>query len=36
MASRHPKTDLYLAERAKGLTYTEIGKMFGVSYQAVA
>ena len=34
--SRHPKTDIYLAERAKGMTYTAIAEKYGVTYQAVA
>ena len=33
--SRHPKADLYMAEREKGKTYREIAKMYGVTYQAV-
>lgn len=33
---KHPRADLYMADRAKGLTYTEIGAKYGVSYQAVA
>ena len=32
----HPRADLYLAEREKGLTYREIAKKFGVSFQCVA
>ena len=32
----HPKTDLYLAERKKGLTYREIAAKYGVSHQTVA
>lgn len=34
--SRHPKADLYMAEREKGKTYREIAQMYGVTYQAVA
>ena len=34
--SRHPKTDLYRAERAKGKTYKEIAEQYGISHQAVA
>lgn len=34
--SRHPKADLYLADRAKGLTYNEIAAKYGVSRQRVA
>ena len=34
--SKHPKADLYLEERKKGLTYREIAKKYGVTYQAVA
>ena len=34
--SKHPKTDLYLAEREKGLTYREIAEKYGVSKQTVA
>lgn len=34
--SRHPKADLYLAERAKGLTYRQIADKYGVSHQTVA
>ena len=34
--SNHPRADLYIAERDKGLTYVEIAKKYGVSYQAVA
>lgn len=34
--SRHPKTDKYIAERNKGLTYQEIADKYGVTYQAVA
>lgn len=33
--SKHPKADLYLAEREKGLTYREIAEKYGVSYQSV-
>lgn len=33
--SKHPKADLYLAERAKGLTYRQISEKYGVSYQCV-
>ena len=32
----HPKTDLYLAEREKGLTYRQIAAKYGVSHQTVA
>jgi transcriptional regulator with XRE-family HTH domain len=34
--SEHPKADLYRAERAKGLTYREIGEKYGVSGQYIA
>lgn len=34
--SKHPKTDLYIKERAKGLTLREIADKYEVSYQAVA
>ena len=34
--SKHPKADLYRAERAKGLKYREIAEKYGVSFQAVA
>ena len=34
--SRHPKADIYLAERAKGKTYREIAEQYGVSFQCVA
>lgn len=34
--SRHPRADLYLADREKGLTYRKIAEKYGVSYQAVA
>lgn len=34
--SRHPKTDLYRAEREKGLTYQQIAEKHGVSKQCVA
>lgn len=34
--SDHPKADLYLEERKKGLTYREIAAKYGVSFQAVA
>lgn len=34
--SRHPRADLYVAERAKGKNYREIAQMYGVSYQVVA
>jgi hypothetical protein len=33
--SKHPKADLYLEDRAKGMTYREIADKHGVSYQAV-
>ena len=33
--SKHPKADLYRAEREKGMTYAEIAKKYGVSRQAV-
>lgn len=33
--SRHPKADLYRAEREKGLTYAEIARKYGISQQAV-
>lgn len=33
--SRHQKTDLYMADRARGLTYREIGEKYGVSGQSV-
>lgn len=33
---KHPNADLYRAERAKGLTYREIGQKYGVSGQRVA
>lgn len=33
---RPAKAELYMAERAKGLTYEEIAKRFGVSRQAVS
>lgn len=33
--SRHPKADLYLADRRKGMTYREIAEKHGVSYQCV-
>lgn len=32
----HPRAELYLAERAKGLTHREIAEKYGVSHQAVA
>lgn len=32
---KHPKRDLYRAERDKGKTYREIAEMYGVTYQAV-
>ena len=34
--SRHPRTDLYREAREKGLSYREIAKMYGVSFQTVA
>lgn len=34
--SRHPRADLYRAEREKGRTYAEIARMYGVSKQRVA
>ena len=34
--SRHPKTDLYLADRAEGMSLREIAQKYGVSHQAVA
>lgn len=34
--SRHPKADLYRAEREKGKTYREIAEMYGVTSQAVS
>lgn len=34
MAER-PRYELYMADRAQGLTYTEIAKKYGVSCQAV-
>lgn len=34
--SKHPKADLYMQERKKGLTYREIAEKYGVTYQAVA
>lgn len=33
--SNHPRADLYLAEREKGLTYRQIAQKYGVSKQAV-
>ena len=33
--SRHPKADLYLAERKKGMTFREIAEKYDVSYQSV-
>lgn len=33
--SRHPKADLYLDERKKGMTYREIADKYGVSFQSV-
>lgn len=33
--SKHPKADLYLADRAKGMTYRQIGEKYGVTYQSV-
>ena len=33
--SRHPKADLYRAERENGLTYVEIAEKYGVSKQCV-
>lgn len=33
--SKHPKADLYLADRAKGMTYRQISEKYGVSYQSV-
>lgn len=33
---KHPRADLYRAERLKGLTYLEIANKYGVSFQAVA
>lgn len=33
--SKHPKADLYLAERANGLTYRQISEKYGVTYQCV-
>lgn len=33
--SKHPKADLYLEERANGLTYRQISEKYGVSYQSV-
>lgn len=33
---KHPKTDLYIEGRKKGMTYQEIAAKYGVSYQAVA
>ena len=34
--SKHPKSDIYIAERDAGLTYAEIAKKHGVSLQCVA
>lgn len=33
---KHPKTDIYAKERESGKSVTEIAKIYGVSYQAVA
>lgn len=33
---KHPKTDRYIEDRNKGMTYQEIAAKYGVSYQAVA
>lgn len=33
--SKHPRADLYRQERMNGLTYRDIAKKYGVSYQAV-
>ena len=33
--SKHPKADLYLADRAKGMSYREIAEKYGVTYQSV-
>lgn len=34
--SRHPRADIYRAEREKGLTYRQIAEKHGVSFQTVA
>ena len=34
--SRHPRSDLYIAERNKGMTHQQIADKFGVSRQTVA
>lgn len=34
--SKHPRADLYLADRAKGMTYRKIAEKHGVSHQTVA
>ena len=33
--SKHPKADIYLAERDNGMTYREIAEKYGVSCQCV-
>ena len=33
--SRHPRADLYMADRARGLTYRQIGEKYGVTGQSV-
>ena len=33
---RHPRFDLYIADREKGMTYKEIAEKHGVSHQAVS
>ena len=33
--SKHPKADLYMADRAKGMTYRQIADKYGVTYQSV-
>ena len=36
MVRKHPKSDMYMADRDAGMTYREIAEKHGVSYQAVA
>lgn len=36
MKRNHPKADLYIAEREKGMTYQQIADKYGISRQAVA
>jgi hypothetical protein len=33
--SKHERADMYMADRARGMSYREIGRKYGVSAQAV-